>query len=101
MYILNSAVIHVCVAQLTLPTRKIKYLPRRGSISDALHANKTKYYGRLAQLVAHLNDIQRVTSSSLVTPTIKKTITFVIVFFIMFIQDENAQGKALRNLSDL
>ena len=27
-------------------------------------------YGRLAQLVAHLNDIQRVTSSSLVTPTI-------------------------------
>ena len=60
------------LAQLTLPTRKIKYLPRRGSIADALHANKTKYYGRLAQLVAHLNDIQRVTSSSLVSPTIKR-----------------------------
>ena len=30
----------------------------------------TTSYGRLAQLVAHLNDIQGVTSSSLVSPTI-------------------------------
>ena len=33
-------------------------------------SNISNINGRLAQLVAHLNDIQRVTSSSLVTPTI-------------------------------
>ena len=65
----------------TLPTRKIDYLSRRG----VAHSAKTIVfeldellkilYGRLAQLVAHLNDIQRVTGSSPVTPTIYITKT--------------------------
>ena len=37
--------------------------------------NFIKKRGRLAQLVAHLNDIQGVTSSSLVSPSYKKTLT--------------------------
>ena len=40
--------------------------------------------GRLAQLVAHLNDIQGVTSSSLVSPTIIKK--RVYLFFLLAIQ---------------
>ena len=40
-------------------------------------------HGRLAQLVERLPYKERVRSSSLLTPTIKRTMTFVIVLFII------------------
>ena len=57
--------------------------------------NEIKIEGRLAQLVERLPYKERVRSSSLLTPTIKRTMTFVIVLFILNVVDENEQGGAL------
>ncbi len=46
------------------------------------------WQGRLAQLVERLPYKERVRSSSLLTPTIKYQMTFVIWYFIMRLDDE-------------
>ena len=77
------------MAQLTLPTRKIKYLSRRGSITSRtefllMRESKKTKYGRLAQLVAYHIDIVVVTYR----PNREGET-------LLFLRDENTQGEAL------
>ena len=51
------------------------------------------WQGRLAQLVERLPYKERVRSSSLLTPTIKYQMTFVIWYFIMRLDDEKLQTE--------
>ncbi len=52
-------------------------------------------HGRLAQLVERLPYKERVRSSSLLTPTIKYQMTFVVWYFIMRLDDKKLQTEVL------
>lgn len=56
------------------------------------------WQGRLAQLVERLPYKERVRSSSLLTPTIKYQMTFVIWYFIMRLDDEKLQTEVRADL---